>query len=129
MSDKISASIIRNHSLRTLHAHEADVIENMFEFVVSFRKSAKGFVKNTAVRLARIGQPRLQISPAGDLRNKERIVEIRILLIAVGNSSTFCLENVRRALQKEKTEDVVLVGSSIQAFLAKAVSSAVEVAF
>ena len=139
MADEILTGVVRHDALVALHAHEADVVENVFEGVVTLGKRAESLVKHTTVGLRSVAQLVLEVDPAGAFGDKESVVEVRVLAVfglgfflnhslldfATNDLLPLSVEDIRAALQEKHPEDVVLVGRSIEPFLTQPVSGLV----
>ena len=143
VADEVLARVIGDDALVALHAHEADVVEDVFERFVVLAQRAEGLVEHAAERLGGVVELALEIGPAGAFGDEEAVVEIGVLAVlrfrrlldhplldlAADDFLALGVEDVRAALQEQHPEDVVLVGGRIQAFLAEPVGGRIEVAF
>jgi hypothetical protein len=141
--DEVLAGVVGYDPLVALHAHEADVIENMFQGFVGVTQRAERLVQHAAERLGGVIQMVLKVRPPGSRWNIERVIEIRVLAVgrfgcllrhslkdpATDNVFPLRIEDVGTSLQEQHPEDVVLVGRGIQPLLAKAVGSRIEMPF
>src|SRR6266699_1683965 len=76
VAHQVLARVIRDDALIADRAHEANVVEDVFERLVRITQCAEGFIEHTTKKLGRIVDARLQIGPAGTLGDKETIVKI-----------------------------------------------------
>lgn len=81
VTDEIFAGVIGDDALVALHAHEADVVEDVFERFVVLAERAEGFVEDGAEGLGGVAQLALEVGPAGAFRDEETIVEVGVFSV------------------------------------------------
>ena len=143
VAHQVLARVVGNHALVALHAHELDMIQNMFEGFVGLAERAERFVENAAVGFGGITEATLQVGPPCPFWHEETVVEVRVLTVlrlrhlldhplldlTADDSLALGVKHVRTALQEQHPEDEVLIGGGIESLLAEAVGRGVEMAF
>ena len=81
VANQLSARFVGHDPLVPLGAHEADVIEDVFQRLVLVAQGAECRVEDLAVRLRRVVEALLQVWPAGARRHEEIVKKVGILAI------------------------------------------------
>lgn len=140
---EIAAGVVGNDALGALHAHEADVVQHVFQGFVRLAERFEGLVEDPAVGLGGVVQLVAQVLPPRAVGDEEAVVEVGVFaveafrfmglhaLLDFSGDDLLALgvEDVGTPLQEQDSKDVVFVDGGVQPFLAEAIRSGVEMAF
>ena len=135
VAHQVFARVVGHYALAALHAHELDMIQNMFERFVGLAERAERFVENAAVGFGGITEATLEVGPTRARWHEEILVEVGVLAVlrlrhlldhplldlTADDSLALGVKHVRTALQEQHPEDEVLVGGGIEPLLTEPV--------